>query len=75
MDQTSVFVTSHSKQTLEMRGVKTVTICTSKQDTRWATHAEAVCADGTKVPSMLIFKGKQNGSIAAKRVSHIFNWL
>ena len=66
VDQTPVFFTSHLKQTLEMRGLKTVTIHTSKQDTRWATLAVKVCVDGTKLPPMLIFKGKQYGRIAAK---------
>ena len=66
MDQTAVFFTSHSKQTLDMKGVKTVTICTSTQDIRRATLAVRVCADGTKLPPILIFKGKQNGRIATK---------
>ena len=59
-------MTSHSKQTLEMRGVKTVAIHTSTQDTRWVTLLVTVCADGTKLPPMLIFKGKQNGRTASK---------
>ena len=66
MDQAPVFFTSKSKQTLEMRGVKTFTTCTSTHDTRWATLAVTVCADGMKLPPILIFKGKQNGRIAAK---------
>ena len=66
MDQTPVLLISHPKQNLTMRGVKKVTIHTSTQDTRQATHAVTMCADGTKLPPMLIFKGKQNGRIAAK---------
>ena len=66
MDQTPIFFTSHSKQTLKMRGVTTVTICSSTQDTRQATLAVTVCADETKLPPMFIFKGKQNGRIAEK---------
>ena len=61
-----IFFTSHSKQTLEMRGVKTVTIHSSTQDNRWATLAVTMCADGTKFPPMLIFKGEQNCRIVAK---------
>ena len=49
-----------------MRGGKTVTMCTSTQDTRQATLAVTVYADGTKLPPMLIFKCKQNGRIASK---------
>ena len=56
IDQTPVFFTFHSNQTLEMKGVKTVTIITSTQDTRHATLAVTVCADGTKLPLMLISK-------------------
>ena len=49
----------------EMIWVKTVTIHTSTQGTRQATLAATVCANGTKLPPMLIFKGKQNGRITA----------
>ena len=66
MDQTPVFFSSHCKQTLKMRGAKAVANHTSTQDTRWATLAVTMCADGTKLPPMMIFKGKQNGRIAAK---------
>ena len=41
MDQTPVFFTSHSKQTLEMN-VKKVAIHTFTQDTRWATVAKII---------------------------------
>ena len=68
MDQTPVCFTSH-KQTLEIKGVKIVTICTFTQNTRWATLAVIVCADGTKLPSMLIFKGKQIG-LLQRRFPH-----
>ena len=76
MDQTLVFFTSHFKQTLEMRGVKTVTIHTSTQDTKWATLAVTLCADGTKLYLMLIFKGKLNGGILAVStvVSRMHGW-
>ena len=66
MDQTPVFFASHSEQILEMRKVKTVIIDTSTQDTRQATLEVTVCADGTKLPPMLIFKNKQNDRVAAK---------
>ena len=66
MDQTPVFFTSHSKQTSEMGRVKRVTISTSTQYTRLATLAMTVCADGTKLPPMLIFNDEKNGRIAAK---------
>ena len=46
--------------------VKTVTMHTSTQDTRWVTLAVAVCADGAKLPPALIFKGKENTRIVVK---------
>ena len=49
-----------------MRGVKTVIIHTSTQNTRWATLVVTVCANRKKLPSMLIIKTKQNGRIAVK---------
>ena len=66
MDQTPVFFTSHYKQTLEMIWVNTVIIQMSPQDTRWATLSVTVSADGTKLPPISIFKGKQSGRIASK---------
>ena len=49
-----------------MRGVKTVFIHTSTQDTRWSILVVTVYADDTKLSLTLIFKGKQNGKIATK---------
>ena len=63
IEQTLAFFTPHSKQTMEMRGMKTVNICTSTKDTTWATLAVTVCVDGTKLPPMLIFKSKHNGKM------------
>ena len=67
MDQTPFFITSHSMQTLDMRGVKTVNIDTLTQDTSWVTLVVTVCADGIKLSLMVIFKGKQNGKIATMK--------
>ena len=52
---------SHSKQTLELRGEKKVNIHTSTQNKRWATLAVTVCENGTTLPPMLIFKDKKHG--------------
>ena len=86
MGETPIFFTSHSKQTLEMRGLRTVTICTFTQDTRWATLADTVSADGIKLSPMLIFKGNRMVRLLQKSspcfqlavstfVSRLYGWM
>ena len=64
MDQTPVFFCMTRKRTLEVCGVKTVHIRTSKNDTKRATVAVTIAADGTVLPATIVFKGKANGRIA-----------
>ncbi len=47
-----------------MIGVKTIHIRTSTNDTKRATVAMTIAADGTVLPSTIVFKGKANGWIA-----------
>ena len=58
MDQTPVFFSMSSKQTFELIGKKTIHIRTSTNDTKRVTVAVTITADGTLLPSFLIFKGK-----------------
>jgi len=51
MDQTPVYFCMTRKKTLEVVGVKTVHICTSRSDTKRATLAVTIAADGTVLPS------------------------
>jgi len=48
MDQMPVFFCITRKETLEVIGVKTVHICTSTNDTKHATMAVTIAADGSK---------------------------
>ncbi len=66
MDQTPVFFSMSSKRTLEVIGKKTIHIRTSTNDTKRVAVAGTVTADGTLLPSTLIFKGKLDGRIAKK---------
>ncbi len=50
----------------EVIGEKTIHICTSTNDTKRVTMAVTITADGTLLPSTLVFKGKPNGRIATK---------
>ena len=59
---------SHSKKLLVVKGMKTINIHTLTQDMKYATLFIIVCVDGRKLPLMLIFKGVQNGMIAAKKL-------
>jgi hypothetical protein len=58
MDQTPVYFSMNAKRTLELIGEKTVYICTSPDDTKQVTEVVTIAADGTVLPSMLIFKGQ-----------------
>jgi len=55
-----------SKRMFEVIGEKTIHICTSTNDTKRVTVAATITADGTLLPSTLVFKGKPNGRIATK---------
>ena len=64
MDQTPVYFSMSKKRTLEIAGAKIVYIRTSTNDTKRATVAVTIAADGTLLPSTMVFKGKQDGQIA-----------
>jgi len=63
MDQTPVYFSMGPKKTLAKKGEKTVHVRTSTSDTKRATVAVTICADGTVLPSVVIFKGKPGGRI------------
>jgi hypothetical protein len=60
-----LFLDEH-KRTLEAVGKKTIHIRTSPNDTKRVTVVVTITADGTLLPSTLVFKGKPNGGIATK---------
>ncbi len=64
MDQTPVYFAMNAKKTLEVVGTKTIHVRTSTNDTKRATVVVTITANGTVLPSMVIFKGKPNGRIA-----------
>jgi len=66
MDQMPVFFSMSSKRTLEVIGKKTIHIHTSTNDTKRVTVTVTITADGTLLPSTLIFKGNPDGRIAKK---------
>jgi hypothetical protein len=66
MDQTPVYFSMSSKKTLELIGTKTIHIRTSTNDTKRVTVAVTIAADGTILPSTLVFKGKPGGRIEKK---------
>ena len=57
IDQTSIFFNFHSKKMLEWKGMKSVKIHTSTNDTKRVTLALSVCADSSKLPPIVLFKG------------------
>ena len=58
MDEVSFTFDVPSNRTIDQKGVKTVTIKTSGHEKTHYTVALACCANGTKLPPMLIFKRK-----------------
>jgi hypothetical protein len=66
MDQMPVYFSMSSKRTLELIGKKTIHIHTSTNDTKRVTAAVTIAADGTVLPSYLVFKGKPGGRIEKK---------
>ena len=64
MDQTPVYFSMCPKKTLEIVGVRTVHIRSSTSDTKRATVAVTIAADGTVLPAVVVFKGKPGGRIA-----------
>ena len=58
-----------SKRTLEQIGNKTIHIRTSTNDTKRVTIGVTIMADGTVLPSTLVFKMKPGGRIAKKEFS------
>jgi hypothetical protein len=63
MDQTPVYFLMNAKRTFDVVGKKTVHIRMLTNDTKRVTMAVTITADGTLLPSTLIFKGKPNGRI------------
>lgn len=58
MDEVPLQFDVPSNRTVDDNGVKTVTVKTSGHEKSHYTVVLACCADGTKLPPMLIFKGK-----------------
>ena len=66
MDHTPVYFLMSPKNMLSVKGVKTVHICTSTNDTKHAMVAVTICADGMVLQSVVVFKGQLLGRIATK---------
>ncbi len=66
MDQTPVYFLMNAKPTYEVIGRKTVHIRTSRNDTKRVTVVVTITADGTLLPSTLVFKGGANGRIVTR---------
>ena len=64
--QTPIPFTFNSKMTLDVVGARTVHVCKSTNDTKWATAAITVTASGKMLPPLLVFKGAKNGRIIKK---------
>ena len=65
MDQTPVYFSMNAKPTLEL--IKNnIYICTLTDDTMWVTVVVTICADGTLLPLVLVYKGQPNGCIVKK---------
>ena len=58
MDEVPLMFDVPSNKTVDVKGAKTITIKTSGNEKTRYTVVLACCADGTKLPPLLLFKGK-----------------
>ena len=68
MDQTLVYFAMSAKRTLELIGKKTIHTCTTADNTKRATIAVTIAADGTLLPAVVLFKGTATGRIASREL-------
>jgi len=66
MDQTPLPFSLASDSTLSLVGESTVTVRATGNEKTRCTVSLSVCADGTKLKPMIIFKGERQGRIATK---------
>ena len=57
----------HSKWTLKKKGVQTVNVLTSTNDTHRVTVAATITASGDQLMPFVIFKGSPTGRIAREQ--------
>ncbi|KAF6114623.1 hypothetical protein HJG60_010587 [Phyllostomus discolor] len=60
MDEVPLSFDVPSNKTVDVKGAKTINVKTSGNDKTHYTVVLSCCADGTKLPPMLIFKRKKN---------------
>lgn len=63
MDETAVFLECKSKTTIYHRGANTIAARCSGSNSARMTVCVICCADGTKLPLFVVFKGKPKGHI------------
>ena len=63
MDQTPYNAKEMKGKILAQKGSRTVTSKEIKTSLGWVTACLTVCADGTKLPPLFVFKGKPGGGI------------
>lgn len=75
MDEVAIYYEVPARKVVQKRGSKTVVVKTSGSSRSRVTVILAVMADGTKLPPMIIFKGKTTACvkniIVSPRVAHI----
>ena len=64
MNQSPIPFTFTRQHTLEFVGIRTVYICKSTDDTKWATLALTIMVLGKILTPVLEFKGKPDGHFA-----------
>jgi transposase-like protein len=69
MDQTPVPFSLSSNSTLNLMGGRTITVRATGNEKTRCTVSLTVCADGTKLKPMVIFKGTRTGRIATRELS------
>ena len=58
MDETPIYFDMVGNNTIETKRAKTVQVQTTGNEKNWFTYVLTILADGSKLPSLVIFKGK-----------------
>ena len=71
MDQTPVYFAMSSKRTLELIGKKTIHIRTMADDTKRAMVAVTIGADGSVLPTMVVFSSAVSHTLASEEKTRV----
>ena len=73
MDETPIWFEMVSKTTVEKIGEKSVNVTTFGSERSRISLILSICANGQKLPPLVVFKGKKNGNIEKRLRKYVLN--